>query len=190
MEKNIDNYLGVFLFFNFKKTKLFLALFGCLLFVQTNKAQSNPVEFNTYVRENKLEGVWFFEKAEFKSFRYGDDNGIPVEIKTIEQLDDLNTVDFPFETVFREIEISGGSIVCTIGAFGNNPFYLDNNLLSLIKQVEIVEERELPLSIPIQPYSYAVKGDALIFTFDFPFGDSRYDFPLWGKLVITLNKQS
>ena len=41
----------------------------------------------------------------------------------------------------------------------------------------------------LSPYSSSFSDNRLIFTFIFLYGDSNYDFPLEGKLTITLTKQ-
>jgi hypothetical protein len=179
--------IEVFFFLILKRTRLLLIPLCCLLSVQTGMAQPDAVDFNTYVKENNLNGTWFFEKLEFISYRYGD-TSVPVEITTIERPDDLNAVTFPFETIFRQMEISGETVICTLSAYGDNPFYMEGNSLSLIKQVEEPDEGELPSLLSIPPCSYAVRGDKLVFSFAFPFGNTRYDFPLEAKISITLNR--
>jgi hypothetical protein len=128
-----------------------------------------------------------FDKAEFTAYRYGTDS--PVETVRIDDVNSLDTAGFHFQTVFRKVEISGGQILVTLR---NHLLYqLEDNQLILVHEKERDEnetagEEELPTTIPLQPYVYAITGDILQFTFKYSYGDSRFDFPLEGKLRVKL----
>jgi hypothetical protein len=137
-----------------------------------------------------LNGVWVFDKAEFTAYRYGTDS--PVEKLRIDDVNSLDTAGFHFQTVFRKVEISGGQILVTLRNHrGDRLYQLEDNQLILVHEKERDEnetagDEELPTTIPLQPYVYAITSDILQFTFKYSYGDSRFDFPLEGKLTVKL----
>jgi hypothetical protein len=176
-------------------TKILLCAFVCGCLATAGMAQTDSIAAGGQdnVGLKTLNGVWVFDKAVFTAYQYGTDS--PIETINIRDVNSLDTAGFHFQTVFRKVEISGGQISVVLGnRDGGVPYRLEDGQLVLANEKEKEEsktakEEELPATIMLQPYEYAINGDRLQFTFDkYSYGDSRFDFSLEGKLSVTLVK--
>jgi hypothetical protein len=171
----------------------FMAAFLCSAIAagQTTPVDSQNTD-NTAAGQDTT-GIWVFEKAEFKAYKYKTET--VVETVTIDNTAALDTAGFHFNNVFREIEISGNRIVVVLGTRYRNSLYrLEGDRLIALENDEKEkndnhgESEELPSMISLPPFVYSRTGGKMQFTFKYPYGDSRYNFSLEGRLSVTYIK--
>lgn len=158
--------------------KLFQLLILCLcsIFVYP---QSNDT--------NNTNGTFLFQKATLTSFNY--DTKSEVDTRVVNDPLLLDTTDMFFQNVFLEVTISNGILSSCI--LPNNLEYTvrDGNILIPAKESPSEKRSEEGNYTQLSPYSIRFHNNTLDFTFHYLYGDSRYNFPLEGRLVITLTKK-
>lgn len=136
--------------------------------------------------QNSTDGTYTFQKATFTTYNY--DSKAEVETQTVVEKALLDSTHMFFQNVFLEANISGGILSSCI--LPNLKEYVVQDEVKLIpaKKSESKTDSQSDY-IQLLPYSTSFTNDILSFTFLYPYGDSKYSFPLEGKLIITLSKQ-
>ena len=164
------------------KTLLFSIIFVCTFFGYTNAQDWSNIQ-----------GVWAFSKVEYILYKSTDMT--PIDSITVDDVRKLDEHTYPFETVFRRMEISGDAVTCKLAEkFGENTQYiLENNKLVRINSDDGNSEPEhtyyAPDAFQLPTFFIESRADRLFITIQHSYGNSRYDFPLTGKMLITLIKQ-
>ena len=144
-----------------------------------------------------IEGRWIFERAEFESYQQGNPNN-SLEKIVVENIASYENKRFPIGVVFQSVKIANGKLYCLLAGseFQNSIYLLEDYQLSLSNEAGEKKEsegneqnEELPQSVALFNYEYSLKGNNLEFIFYYQYGDSRYNFPLESKVVMTLVRQ-
>lgn len=142
--------------------------------------------FSQTSQVNSTDGTYTFQKAIFTT--YNESTKAEVDTRVIADPALLDTTDVFFQRVFLEASISNGVLSSCILA--NQREYLVQDESMLIPAKKSDEKSDSGNNnIQLLPYSTSFSNDILTFTFLELYGDSRYSFPLEGKLTITLSKQ-
>ena len=143
---------------------------------------------SAYSQTSDLEGEWLFKKAEFAIYKYGESTLL--ETIVVDNVDGSNSQSFPFDKVFKTLDVSGGVIKCTlIGNFsyGDISYIVNGETLNPIIS-NTLEQQEIS-AIDIPEHTYEIAGNELKINMKYSFGNTKYAYPLEGKLLITMIKK-
>jgi len=170
---------------NNKKMKILFSIIVCLYSLGTYAQDAD---------ENEVDGIFIFDKAELSIHNY-DTKGL-VDARIIDDATKIDSTDFHSGSILLEAKIYNGDLVsCQLL---NKRTYIVQNKFELIPfgwedipHDDIVVREDGPKAIPLSvpPYSFSVDGDRLTIDYRYQYGDSSYDFPLEGRLTVTLIKQ-
>ena len=160
---------------------LILYLYALSAFSQTNK---------TIVNTN---GTYLFQKAVFTVSNYNTKSEVDTRVITDPSL--LDASDLFFRNVFLQATVNNEVLLSCM--LPDEVEYLVKDGIELIPAKilpptdEHVQDKAADNNQPLQlaPYSLSIQNSILTFTVNYLYGDSRYNFPLEGKLVVTLTKQ-
>ncbi len=137
-------------------------------------------------KANKTDGTYLFEKAVFTISNSNSKSEVDKRIITDPAL--VDTTDMFLQNIFLQATISNE--ILSFCVLPDQSEYTVEDGIKLIPTKEKSDVSGLKHSQrQLSPYSSSFSDNRLIFTFIFLYGDSSYDFPLEGKLTITLTKQ-
>lgn len=151
------------------------------LYVTSSYSQTRPQE-NT-------NGNYVFQKATFSLYNY--DTQAEIESRVITDPASLDVMDVIFRNVFTAASVVNDQLIYCELSDGNKYTIEDAIDLVIVPESKVVLDPNVKEYIPAQvaPYSLQIKGSTLIFTVNYVIGDSRYDFTLAGKLILTMTKE-
>ena len=157
--------------------KLFYTIIFCLCAIGVH-SQIN------HSKEN--DGTYLLQKAVFSTYNYNTKGEIDTRVIDPESLEDGEIF---YQNVFKEVSIYNHEL--TFCVLSNNLDYQVTDRLTLIPAKEYNSDKVKSGNIPAQlsPYSLSIENNTATFTVLYLYGDSRYNFPLEGKLTLTLTKQ-
>lgn len=160
--------------------KIFYMLLLCL-YVTSSYSQTRPQE-NT-------NGNYVFQKATFSLYNY--DTQAEIESRVITDLASLDVMDVIFRNVFAAASVVNDQLIYCELSDGNKYSIENDTDLTIVPESKVGTDSNIKENIPVQltPYSLQIKGNTLIFTVNYVLGDSRYDFTLAGKLILTMTKE-
>ena len=169
--------------------KSFFIITACLyLYVFSAYSQTNEVADGNYV----------FSKAVVTAYNYDTQaEAFTRTFNDVGSLSELPDLPFPVEPVFLSASIQKG-ILTGCRLWNNNREYSVQENGHLLVPAKPADDSEQPDGIfdPfLQPYHlspiYTLDLDAhtAVFTFTEPYGNGSFNFPLKGKLVITLVRE-
>ncbi len=143
--------------------------------------------------QNVTDGIYHFQKATVSV--YNADTRAQVDTRIINDPVTLsNGSDTFFRNIFLEAGISNGILASCMLPDSIN--YAVKDAIELIPTLTDTSSKktnddEAVANYPIQliPYLFSVTDNVLTFTVSYLYGDSKYSFPLEGKLTVILNKQ-
>lgn len=161
-----------------------LILCLCTLSVYSQTKKNNPTN-ETYL----------FQKATFTVSNYN--TKAVVNTRVITDIASVTAEDMFFSNTFSRVIINNGSLLyCTLPDQKEYVVKDDGIKISPIKTQSFFKEEKKesvpagrPFSGQLEPYTMSLNGDVLTFTVTYIYGDSRYQFTLEGKLVLTMTKQ-
>lgn len=149
-------------------------------------SQKNEIAVNT-------NGTYLFQKVIFTIYNYN--TKAEVNTSVITDPASLDAADLFFRNVFLEATI--GNEVLLSCMLPDRTEYLVKNETELIavkilpanaEQIQgRISEDDKPLQLT--PYLLSIQNNVLTFTVRYLYGNSEYNFPLEGKLVLTMTKQ-
>lgn len=160
--------------------KTFYVLLCCLYAISSYGQTGQPSTI--------ADGIYTFQKGTFIIYNYGTRSQI--DSYTIDDPLLVNKTDVYFQNVFLEAIINNGVLSSCV--LPDNKDYIINNTIELLPSKEYDKEGNGDVNntaLQLAPYSLSTKGNILTFTVRYLYGDSRYSFPLEGKLVVDLIKQ-
>lgn len=171
--------------------KLFLMLF--LSFCMMSASAQTPQGVKA-TRQIRTGDTYLFQKATFTVYNYN--SKAVVDTRVIADPASLTVEDMYFRNIFRQVIISNGALVfCTLPDEKGYAVKADGIKLSPAKTVVLpkgsLQANDLPQnpSPQLEPYILSINNDVLTFSVDYLYGDSKYKFPLEGKLILTMIKQ-
>lgn len=140
-------------------------------------------------RPSKSDGTYLFQKAVLTV--YNANTKAVVDTRTITDPATLSSeTDVFYRNIFLEAAVKNGELrFCTLP---DKRSYLVTENTTLTAARKYSKEETSPLDyVPVQvePYVMSVNGNTLTFTLDYFYGESRYSFPLEGKLVLTMTQK-
>lgn len=136
-------------------------------------------------KANKTDGTYLFEKAVFTISNSNSKSEVDTRIITDPAL--VDTTDMFLQNIFLQATISNG--ILSFCVLPDQSEYTVEDGIILLPTKEKSEVSLKHSQRQLSPYSSSFSDNRLTFTFIFLYGDSNYDFPLEGKLTITLTKQ-
>ncbi len=153
---------------------LIISLFALSAYSQTDKV-------------NNTDGTYLFKKAGFTIYNYNSKSEVDTRVITDPAL--IDTANLFLQNVFLQATISNGVLSFCILA-DQQEYTVEEDGITLLPTKEKSNEKDSSENErQLSPYSSSFSDSTLIFTFIYSYGDSSYDFPLEGKLAITLTKQ-
>lgn len=141
---------------------------------------------------NNITGTYLFEKATFTVNNYNTKS--QVDFRTIIDPSELTEDDLIFLNVFREATISNGMLLsCMLPDRREYVVEGGVNLYpSKIESPDEADKRDQSFDPPKQltPYELSLEGGSLIFKVRYLYGNSMYNFPLEGELIVILKLQN
>ncbi|SHF45262.1 hypothetical protein [Dysgonomonas macrotermitis] len=159
--------------------KLFYTLILCLCagFVYSQTEQQTTV----------ADGDYIFKKATFTVLNY--DGQSIVDTHDIDDPKMLDKTEIFYYNVFLEATIYNGFLQSCVLP-DQQPYSVKDGGGGLIPAKEYEkDEKAGDIELQLAPYSFSAKGNELTFIVCYLYGDSRYSFPLEGKLTLVLTKQ-
>lgn len=154
-----------------------LTLCLCVIFAYSQTKQTNSSD-----------GTYIFQKATFTAYNY--DSKAEVDTRTIDNAALLDTTDMFFQKVFLKATIENDLLsFCTLP--DQREYKVEDQLTLVPAPTKELSKRDYTSNISMQlsPYTFLVNNNILTFTFIYSYGDSRYSFPLEGKLTVSLTKE-
>lgn len=174
--------------------KLFHTLLLCVCmtsvcaYSQTLQPSSaSPASALSY--RNKTDGTYLFNKAVVTV--YNATTKAQVDSRVITDLSTLSgETDMFYRNVFSEAYMKNNVLRYCVLADKHPYLVIDDTTLVPARKYS-KDETATTDYIPVQlsPYTFAINDNTLTFTLSYLYGDSRYSFPLEGKLVLTMIKQ-
>ena len=160
-----------------------LILYLCALsaFSQTNETAVNT------------NGTYLFQKAIFTTSNYN--TKAEVNSRIITDPSSLDASELFFLNVFLQATVNDEVLLSCMLPDGIEYLVKGGTELVptkvLLPTDERIRNKTADTNQPLQlaPYSLSIQNNTLTFTVRYLYGDSRYNFPLEGKLVVTLTKQ-
>lgn len=131
---------------------------------------------------SETDGEWLFSKADFLIYKFGESTLL--ETITINRAEDLGNEGFPFDRVFVKASVTGNHVSVTLN--DGNTYLLNDNYLILEKDLD----SENPQTISLPSTKYKVVNGNLQFELEYSYGDTKYNFPLKGKMIIIMTKET
>jgi len=166
--------------------KMLLVLAVCLCTVSMHSQTAAPAV------SKAADGLYVFKSATVAIYNY--DTKAEVLSRTFNDgpsLKELGEIPFPPQPVFLSANIQDGILtMCKLWNNGKEYSVQENgHLLVSAKPSDSDKNDVFPQSFSLSPlYKLNIEGNTATFTFTEPFGNSKYNFPLEGKFVITLVK--
>ena len=142
------------------------------------------------------DGIYEFQKVTLSIYNYK--TKAMVSSKVIEDIPLIDSTSFHFENMPIELSIRGGQLVL-FKMINDKEYAVEyGTQLTIVetKEDRDIEEKDkrsvednLSDLIQLYPYDLTFNGDRLNLEMRYPFGDSRYNFPLEAKLTIDYIKQ-
>ena len=152
---------------------LIFCIFSLSMYSQTNK-------------ESSIDGTYLFEKAVFTISNSNSKSEVNTRVITDPAI--IDTTDLFLQNIFLQTTISNGILSFCILPDQLEYRVEDGVILIPTKEKPQVNTSENNHS-QLPHYLLSLSDDKLTFTFIYLYGDSKYHFPLEGKLVVTLTKQ-
>ena len=138
-------------------------------------------------------GTYLFQKAIFTTSNYN--TKAEVNSRIITDPSSLDASELFFLNVFLQATVNDEVLLSCMLPDGIEYLVKGGAELIPTKVLSPTDERvrnktaddNQPLQLA--PYSLSIQNNTLTFTVRYLYGDSRYNFPLDGKLVVTLTKQ-
>ena len=150
--------------------------------------EATPTLFSNTGSNN---GTYVFSKATLAITNF--DTKQEVESYTITDPATIDSTNFHFNNVFLQAVIYDGTLTECI-MLNQQGYIVRGNMLIKDDKKEVTSYNdtgngEVEQTLYLNPYQFTLADGKVTFEFLYPFGDSRYNFPLEAKLTIILTKQ-
>lgn len=145
------------------------------------------VTYSQSAKTNSTDGTYLFEKAVFTISNSNSKS--EVDRLVITDPASIDTTNLFLENIFSQATINNGILSFCILPDQSEYTVEDGIILLPAKEEKAKKDMSEHRQKQLAPYSTSFHDNILTFTFIYPYGDSKYDFPLEGKLTITLTKQ-
>ncbi len=137
-------------------------------------------------KANNTDGTYLFEKAVFSISNSNSKS--EVDRLVITDPASIDTTNLFLRNIFSQVIINNGILSFCILP-DQSEYTVEDGIILLPAKEKAKKELSEHSQRQLSPYSSSFLDNILTFTFIYPYGDSRYTFPLEGKLVVTLTKQ-
>lgn len=135
---------------------------------------------------NSTDGTYIFQKATFTTYNYDSKAEVGTHVIDDPKLVTPNEL-FYYRNLFLEASIHNGELnYCMLFDHSRYKVQFATELIFMDSKEQVLPEE---IHTQLTPYSLSINDNILTFTVDIPYGDSRYSFPLEGKLILTMTKQ-
>lgn len=139
--------------------------------------------------QNNTNGTYVFEKATFTLYNF--DTKSEIESRVITDPASIDKMDVVFSNLFTLASVHNNELIyCELS--DGNKYTIENTIdLTLVPESVVGVDKNIETYIPSQviPYQLEIKGATVTFTTNYIIGDSRYNFTLAGKLILTMTKE-
>jgi len=151
---------------------------------------------SAYSQTNAANGTYVFSKATLTIYNYHTNSEVLTrEFSDTASLKGLKEMSFPAQPVFLSARIYEGVLIYCKLWNDNHNYSVEKNGRELVPMNVVVNKsgknNDVPNPYFLYPtYKLDISGNTATFTFSQPYGSCLYNFPLEGKFVITLVKDT
>ena len=144
------------------------------------------VTYSQSAKTDSTDGTYLFKEAVFTISNSNSKS--EVDKITITDPASIDTTNLFLKNIFSQAIINNGILSFCILP-DKSEYTVEEGIILIPAKEKAKKDMSEQKQRQLSPYLSSFRDNILTFTFIYPYGDSRYNFPLEGKLTITLTKQ-